>query len=100
MILRIFLDEFCKLRRERCVHRDQRYLAKITKKILKIRVYKFFLINLNSFLVKFNNDYTLITQEFEYYYLILYQQNRRLRLPAPQRNVVNRQPLQFVTIKD
>ena len=41
MILRIFLDEFCKLRRERCGHRDRRNLAKIVKKILKSRVYKF-----------------------------------------------------------
>ena len=41
MILRIFLDEFCKLRRERCGHRDRRDLAKIAKKILKSRVYKF-----------------------------------------------------------
>ena len=40
MILRIFLDEFCKLRRERCGHRDRRNLAKIAKKILKSRVYK------------------------------------------------------------
>ena len=50
MILRIFLDEFCKLRRERCGHRDRRNLAKIAKKILKIRVYKNFIHNFKQFL--------------------------------------------------
>ena len=49
MILRIFLDEFCKLRWERCGHRDQRNLAKIAKKILKAEYIKILLINLNSF---------------------------------------------------
>ena len=50
MILRIFLDEFCKLRRERCGHRDRRNLAKIAIKILKTRVYKNFSHKFNQFL--------------------------------------------------
>ena len=50
MILRIFLDEFCKLRRERCGHRDRRNLAKIAKKILKSRVYKNFIHKFKQFL--------------------------------------------------
>ena len=50
MILRIFLDEFCKLRRERCGHRDRRYLAKIAKKILEIRVYKNYIHKFKQFL--------------------------------------------------
>ena len=50
MILRIFLDEFCKLRRERCGHRDRRNLAKIAKKILKSRVYKIFSHKFKQFL--------------------------------------------------
>ena len=66
MILRIFLDEFCELRRERCGHRDRRNLAKIAKKILKIRVYKFIFINLNSFLtmkIRLINLFTLSLQK-------------------------------------
>ena len=51
MILRIFLDEFCKLRRERCGHRDRQYLAKIAKKILKSRVYKNISHKFNQFLI-------------------------------------------------
>ena len=53
MILRIFLDEFCKLRRERCGHRDRRNLAKIAKNSSKAEYIKIFFIKINSFLTAF-----------------------------------------------